>query len=74
MLILSNFPGFESRLEPDFRSHFLPVVSESFSLGMRKLVKAIELDEKYLSLCSHLNLQQNQSDFFLKSLWSFQSD
>ena len=44
---------------------------------MPKLVKAIESDEKYLSLCSHLKfkyfdlceifLQWSHSDFFLKS-------
>ena len=48
-----------------------------FAWDMRRLLKRIEQDEKYLSLCSHLKfkyfnfceifLQRNQSDFFLES-------
>ena len=52
-----------------------------FAWDMRRVVKRIEQDKKYLSLCSHLKFkylnfceifaQRNQSDFFLESRGHF---
>ena len=71
----------QTTFKPDFHSRFSLVASQIFAWAMRRVLKRIEQDEKYFSLCSHLKfkyfnfcevfLQRNQSDFFLESRGHF---